>query len=97
MSDKNALHHRFGSGDTSLDLPPDAPDLHRQLAMRGSRRAFTIEEVPRDLIRRLCALALCSPTKSDLQQRDFVIVDDAKLKDAILRPLAEGPTLAAIV
>jgi FMN reductase [NAD(P)H] len=45
-----------------------------------------------DLLRRLCALALCSPTKSDLQQRDIVIVDDAALKQRILAPLAEGPT-----
>jgi nitroreductase/FMN reductase [NAD(P)H] len=54
-------------------------------------RAFTDKPVACDLLRRLCALALCSPTKSDLQQRDIVIVDDAKLKDAILGPLAEGP------
>ena len=47
--------------------------------------------MPFDLLHRLCALALCAPTKSDLQQRDIVIVDDAALKQQILLPLAEGP------
>ena len=89
-ADSNALNSRFGAND--LALPPDAPDLHRQLAARSVMRAFTAQPVPYQLLHRLCALALCSPTKSDLQQRDIVIVDDAKLKDAILGPLAEGPT-----
>lgn len=91
-ADDRALMRRFGSEDASLDLPADAPALHRQLATRGSVRAFTGEPVPFDLLHRLCALALCAPTKSDLQQRDIIIVDDAALKARILAPLAEGPT-----
>jgi nitroreductase/FMN reductase [NAD(P)H] len=87
----SALTRRFGATDMHLDIPPDAPRLHRQLAARGVVRSFTAEAVPYDLLHRLCALALCSPTKSDLQQRDIVIVDDAALRDAILAPLAEGP------
>ena len=65
-----------------------APPTRR--ARRGAR--FTAEPVPYELLHRLCALALSSPTKSDLQQRDIVIVDDAALKQRILSPLAEGPT-----
>jgi nitroreductase/FMN reductase [NAD(P)H] len=54
-------------------------------------RWFTAEPVPFALLHRLCALALCAPTKSDLQQRDIVIVDDASLRQQILAPLADGP------
>ncbi len=90
-ADRDALRRRFGVADDDLILPADAPDLHRQLATRGSVRAFTAEPVPHDALHRLCALALCAPTKSDLQQRDIVIVDDAKLRNQILAPLTEGP------
>jgi nitroreductase/FMN reductase [NAD(P)H] len=88
--DSGALKHRFGSDSTHLDIPADAPDLHRQLAARGVVRSFKSDPVPYDLLHRLCALALCAPTKSDLQQRDIVIVDDAALKQQILAPLTEG-------
>jgi nitroreductase len=88
LDDGRALRCRFGvEGD--LALPADAPELHRQLAARGVVRSFTAEPVPHELLHRLCALALCAPTKSDLQQRD--IVDDAPLRQQILLPLTEGP------
>jgi nitroreductase/FMN reductase [NAD(P)H] len=87
----DALKRRFASNDAHLAIPADAPDLHRQLAARGVVRAFTPKPVPLDLLHRLCALALCSPTKSDLQQRDIIIVDDAALKRQILGALTEGP------
>ena len=89
--DGGALVRRFGADDAHLEIPPDAPALHGQLATRGVVRAFTPEPVPFDLLHRLCALALCAPTKSDLQQRDIVIVDDARLIREILSPLTEGP------
>src|SRR5581483_8633552 len=89
--DDKALQRRFGTDDASLALAPDVPALHQQLATRGSARAFTAEPVPYALLERLCALALCAPTKSDLQQRDIVIVKDAGLRRAITTPLAEGP------
>jgi nitroreductase len=85
------LKRRFGADDGHLNIAADAPALHFQLAARGVVRWFTGEPVPYDLLHRLCALALCAPTKSDLQQRDIVIVDDASLKDQILLPLTEGP------
>src|ERR1043166_8628062 len=88
---RSVLQRRFGSDEPYLDLPPDAPALHGQLATRGVVRSFSAQPVPFDLLQRLCALALCAPTKSDLQQRDIIIVDDAALKQQILAPLAEGP------
>jgi nitroreductase len=87
----SALKRRFGADDPHLDIPLDAPPLHAQLAARGVVRWFTADPVPFELLHRLCALALCAPTKSDLQQRDIVIVDDAPLRRQILAPLAEGP------
>src|ERR1043165_1613253 len=88
--DRDALHRRFGSDAAHLDMPADTPAFHAQLAARHVERWFTAEPVPFELLRRLCALALCAPTKSDLQQRDIVIVDDAALMQQILSPLAEG-------
>jgi nitroreductase/FMN reductase [NAD(P)H] len=88
---RTALQRRFGTDAPHLALPPDAPEFHRTLAARGVVRSFTDEPVPFELLHRLCALALCAPTKSDLQQRDIVIVDDAGLKRQILAPLAQGP------
>jgi nitroreductase len=87
---RNVLQRRFGSDEPSIDIPDDAPIAHAMLAVRGVQRSFLPEPVPYDLLRRLCALALCAPTKSDLQQRDIIIVDDAALKEKILAPLAEG-------
>jgi nitroreductase/FMN reductase [NAD(P)H] len=86
-----ALNRRFGSDDAHLVIPADAPPFHRQLAERGVVRRFKPEPVPFELLHGLCALALCAPTKSDLQQRDIVIIDDPQLKRQILAPLAEGP------
>jgi nitroreductase/FMN reductase [NAD(P)H] len=59
--------------------------------MRGVVRRFKPEPVPYDLLHRLCALALCSPTKSDLQQRDIIIVDAPDLRSEISAMLTEGP------
>jgi nitroreductase len=89
--DRSVLQRRFGSDKPHLDLPGDAPLSHTLLAMRGVVRSFSPLPVPFDLLHRLCALALCAPTKSDLQQRDIIIVDEAGLKREILAPLAEGP------
>ena len=44
------------------------------MAARGSCRAFTDQSVSVDLLETLCAVALASPTKSDLQQRDIVLM-----------------------
>ncbi len=89
--DRSVLQRRFGTDEPHLDLPADAPAFHAQLAARGVVRSFSSQPVPFDLLHRLCALALCAPTKSDLQQRDIVIVDDPSLKREILSPLTEGP------
>src|ERR1043165_5467374 len=89
--DRDALHRRFGSDAAHLSMPADTPAFHAQLGARGVVRWFTAEPVPFFTLRRLCALALCAPTKSDLQQRDIVIVDDAHLRRQIVSLLTNGP------
>jgi nitroreductase len=88
---KCTLDDRFGPDASDLELNPEAPALHRQLAERGSTRTFRPDAVPDQTLLRLCALALCSPTKSDLQQRDIIIVDDPSVRTRICALLATGP------
>ncbi|WP_050526493.1 nitroreductase family protein [Pseudorhodobacter aquimaris] len=52
----------------------------QQIAGRGSCRKFTDQPVPTPLLEALCAVALSSPSKSDLQQRDIVIISERALK-----------------
>jgi nitroreductase/FMN reductase [NAD(P)H] len=85
------LCDRFGSDAADLDLPDDAPAVHRQLATRGSVRSFRSGRVPDEVLHRLCALALSAPTKSDLQQCNIIIVDDPQMRAQIGARLAEGP------
>ncbi len=90
MSDElaAALAARFGA-----PVPPstDAPEGWHRLAARGSCRAFHPERVAPETIATLCALALCAPTKSDLQQRDIVVIADPALRRKLDALLCEGP------
>lgn len=84
MSLKDALQARFG------DAPevPEAAQALEDVAGRGACRLYRDEPVDPGLVRTLCAVALSSPTKSDLQQRDIVIVTDPGVRarlDAITR------------
>lgn len=61
------------------DAPNSAPmdetnALLRSMAGRGSCRAFLDKPVPHELLEGLSAIALASPTKSDLQQRDIIFL-----------------------
>ncbi|MBZ0141095.1 MAG: nitroreductase family protein [Pseudorhodoplanes sp.] len=73
------IRERFGE---EVLVPPHLQGLDplAVLAARGATRAFRKEPVDPALIRILCATALSSPTKSDLQQRDIVIVRDRDLR-----------------
>jgi nitroreductase len=88
---KTPLADRFGPDADEVELEHDVPPLHRQLAARGSVRKFRDEAVSYPILQRLCALALCAPTKSDLQQRDIIIVDAPSLKSQIAALLTDGP------
>jgi nitroreductase/FMN reductase [NAD(P)H] len=85
------LADRFGPDAADIEFGTDAPSTHRQLAARGSVRKFRPDPVPYSTLRRLCALALCAPTKSDLQQRDIIVIDTPSLKSEIAALLTDGP------
>lgn len=67
---------RYGS---SPDVPrgPEGCEVLGAMLTRGSCRDFRSQTVSGELCLALCAAALASPTKSDLQQRDIVLVRDA--------------------
>jgi nitroreductase len=92
MSDsRTPLVDRFGPDAADVEFGGDGSSVLKHLAARGSVRNFRPDAVPYPTLRRLCALALCAPTKSDLQQRDIVIVDAPSLKSEISALLTEGP------
>lgn len=73
---EDALNARFGDAPT---VPEAARDLS-DMAARGVCRAYRDEAIDMDLIRVLCGVALSSPSKSDLQQRDIVVVTDPGIR-----------------
>jgi len=92
------LNQRFGDTSTPVDIF-DGENVLLAIAARRSCREFENREVPDQLVRTLSAAALCAPTKSDLQQRDILLVKDASLRLALLEPIedqawtTEVPTL----
>ena len=83
------LANRFGdpAPKSAGDLQPNA--TWETMARRGVVRRFTDKPVAPELVDTLCALALSSPTKSDLRQRDILIVDDPAIRAPIDRMLAD--------
>ncbi|KIC49692.1 nitroreductase family protein [Tateyamaria sp. ANG-S1] len=64
-------------------------DLLQPMAARGSCRDFDSRPVPDALLDLLCAVAMASPTKSDLQQRDIIALKSPE-KRAQLADLVVG-------
>lgn len=83
------LRHRFGE-DIAIDpATPGLAALGRQAAHRSHRR-FTEHPVDGTLLRLLCATALSAPTKSDLQQRDIVIIEDPAQRRRVLELIPDN-------
>ncbi len=77
MSDiDEALKLRFGADAPETPDVLTASDFPAKLARRRSHRKFKPDLLDPELLRSLCALSLCAPAKSDLQQRDIVIIED---------------------
>jgi nitroreductase/FMN reductase [NAD(P)H] len=83
----------------------DGPEVPEQLATnttltgiagRASCRSFRSEPVPLEVIKTLAAVALSSPSKSDLQQRDIVIVENADLRAKILDLVSAQAWIAGV-
>ena len=69
----------------------EAPELLSGMIARGSCRSFTDQEVDLQLTKLLCAAALAAPSKSDLQQRDIVIVREPRVKAELISLLGTEP------
>ena len=85
MSDiDDALKLRFGPGTPDVPERLEQASFPVKLAQRRSHRAFKSEPLDGELVRSLCALALCAPAKSDLQQRDIVIIEDQDIRARLM-------------
>jgi nitroreductase/FMN reductase [NAD(P)H] len=84
------LDYRFGNA-APLVLPDEVPASWTTLAARGSCRKFEAERLDPGLIRTLAALALAAPSKSDLQQRDIVLIVEEALRARLNLLLTTGP------
>jgi nitroreductase/FMN reductase [NAD(P)H] len=80
-SNQNVLAQRFGNTPEIEGIAPN-PALNTMLA-RGSCRSFEDRDVPPAVLDILCAAALASPTKSDLQQRDIIRVRSEKSRKTL--------------
>lgn len=63
-----------------LEGEETASDLVHSMVGRGSCRSFLDTPVPPKMLELLCATALASPTKSDLQQRDIILLQSPDLR-----------------
>ena len=97
MTDRlsDALAARFLDAETAAEEVRGNAVLEG-IAGRGSCRAFRPEPVPLEIIRTLSAVALSSPSKSDLQQRDIVIVEDPATKAKLLGNLSAQAWIAGV-
>lgn len=79
-----ALTARYSDAPANNDADPESA-LLRSMAGRGSCRSFLDRPIPVSWLEMLCAISLASPTKSDLQQRDIILLRSPELR----RRLAE--------
>ena len=76
------LDLRFGDIGTVPEILAGNEAI-RRLAGRGVVRRFKPEPLPAAVLDTLAAVALSSPSKSDLQQRDILIVEDPAIRARI--------------
>jgi len=88
-----ALAARFGE---TLPVDPTLPGLETlaRMANRRVHRRYLDKPVEPALLRLLCACALSSPSKSDLQQGDIVIVADPAKRQAIFDLIPSMPWMS---
>jgi nitroreductase/FMN reductase [NAD(P)H] len=87
------LRMRFGEAP---EVPQEAAASATLASMARHRtiRAYAPRPVAPDLVRTLAAVALGAPSKSDLQQCDIVIVQDAAKRAALAALLRDNPWAA---
>ena len=79
---RSALARRFADAPRPEALPEGGGTL-AGMAGRGSCRTFAERPVEPELIGLLAAVALSAPSKSDLQQRDIVVITEAETRRAL--------------
>lgn len=84
------LQAKFGPDACPDQIDQDISALAPMVA-RGACRSFRDTPVPPGLLRILCATALATPTKSDLQQRDIILIEDPALKSRLLSLVSHQP------
>lgn len=87
---QSTLSERFGES-IAVDAGLSGLDELAHIAAHRVHRRYTERDVPRDLMRLLCACALSTPSKSDLQQADILIVRDKSRREKIAALLPEMP------
>ncbi len=86
--------YRFGD-PPAFHEPTTENDTLAYLAARCSHRKYQDRPVDPALIETLSAAALSAPTKSDLQQRDIVIIQDPSLRKNINDLFPKDPWIGA--
>lgn len=76
------LDARYSDAPQISDDTP-VSDTITAMAGHASCRAFLNAPLPKPVLELLCATALASPTKSDLQQRDIIAVQSPDLRQRI--------------
>jgi nitroreductase/FMN reductase [NAD(P)H] len=76
-----AFDRRFGDAPGSPAIA--GVEALARMAEHRTHRAFTDQPVDPAILRVLCAAALSAPSKSDLQQRDIVIVEDKAVRQRL--------------
>ena len=66
--------------------PGRASITSRSIVKHRVIRRYSAKPLDAGLIRLICACALSAPSKSDLQQRDIVVVEDAEIRREIASP-----------
>ncbi|WP_170476343.1 nitroreductase family protein [Ruegeria arenilitoris] len=93
------LDYRFGDAPR-LDGTEPHGNLIDSMAARGSCRTFLDKAVPDGWVEMLCAVALAAPSKSDLQQRDIVLLKSPIVRRSLVDLIedqdwvAEAPMMA---
>jgi len=96
---KAALDRRFGDAPDVPETVQGGETLLRMAAHR-THRAFADKPVDPGLLRFLAAVALSAPSKSDLQQRDIVLVEDKAVRqklDALIPGMEWLPAAPALL
>ncbi len=77
----------------SDQMPPS--DVISSMASRGSCRDFLEKPIAPAILDMLCATALAAPTKSDLQQRDIIVLQSPALRQRLVSLVSGQAWIAA--